>query len=191
MKRLALLLFSSLCIGVGINLFLHPIRLINGGMFGISLIINYVWGLKIGHMLIILNVPIYLISLFYDKSYFFQAILGLAVTSSMIDLLAPISGLIHLPFLISASFGGIIIGVGIGCMLRKHISPGGIDLLALLISKTTGMNPGIIIFAADFLIIMAGVFILKDIRLIYSIIPVFFIGLSISILNMFKSIHFY
>ncbi|WP_318263976.1 YitT family protein [Peribacillus simplex] len=97
MKKFVTLLFSSFCIGVGLNLFIIPIHLINGGIFGISLLIKYVWGIQIGHTMIMINIPIYLLSLLYDKSYFFNAILGLAFTSTIIDWLTPLNGLVHLP----------------------------------------------------------------------------------------------
>ncbi|HWL22577.1 MAG TPA: YitT family protein [Ureibacillus sp.] len=191
MKKLAVLLFSSVCIGMGLNIFILPLHLINGGIFGISLLIKYIWGIQVGHSMIMLNTPIYFLSLLYDKSYFINAILGLVFTSTMIDLLAPLNGLLHLPILISAILGGITIGIGVGFMIRLHISPGGIDLLALLISKSKAINPGIVMFLIDVFIIIAGIIILKDLRLIYSIITISCVGLCVGLLNTFRSINFY
>jgi len=191
MKKLAVLLFSSVCIGMGLNIFILPLHLINGGIFGISLLIKYIWGIQVGHSMIMLNTPIYFLSLLYDKSYFINAILGLVFTSTMIDLLEPLNGLLHLPILISAILGGITIGIGVGFMIRLHISPGGIDLLALLISKSKAINPGIVMFLIDVFIIIAGIIILKDLRLIYSIITISCVGLCVGLLNTFRSINFY
>ena len=191
MKKLFVLLLSTVFIGIGINMFLIPSQLINGGVFGVSLLIKYLWNFQVGHMLIALNLPIYLFSLFYDKSYFIKAIIGLIFTSTIIDWLAPLSHLLHLPIITNAILGGIIIGIGVGLMLRLHISPGGADLLALLISKSTGINPGIVILTIDFFIIIAGILLLQDISLVYSMITICCIGLCVSILNSFKTIHFY
>jgi uncharacterized membrane-anchored protein YitT (DUF2179 family) len=191
MKRLVVLLFSSVCIGIGLNMFILPIHIINGGIFGISLLIKYIWGFQIGHIMILINAPIYLLSLLYDKSYFINAILGLVFTSTIIDLLASLNGLVRLPIITSAIIGGIIIGIGVGVMLRFHISPGGVDLLALLISKSKEVNPGVVIFIIDSLIIIAGMIVLKDLRLIYSFITISCVGLCVGLLNTFKSINFY
>lgn len=191
MKKLVILLFSSICIGIGLNMFIIPIHLISGGIFGISLLVRYIYGIKVGHTMIMINTPIYLLSLLYDKSYFINAVLGLAFTSTIIDLLAPLNGLVQLPIIIHVILGGMMIGIGVGFMLRLHISPGGVDLLALLISKLTTVNPGIIIFIIDSLIIIAGIIILKDIKLIYSIITISFVGVGVGLLNSFKSINFY
>ena len=194
MKMLVTLLFSSFCIGVGLNLFIIPIHLINGGIFGIGLLIKYVWGIQVGHtmimIMIMINIPIYLLSLLYDKSYFFNAILGLAFTSTIIDWLTPLNGLVHLPIITSAIIGGMTIGIGVGFMLRQHISPGGVDLLALLISKTTATNPGIIIFIIDSLIVIAGIIILKDLKLMYSLITISCVGFFVILINSFKTINF-
>ncbi|WP_232311189.1 YitT family protein [Robertmurraya korlensis] len=146
MKNFFILLFSSVCISLGLNLFVLPTHIINGGVFGISLIIKYIWGIKVGHIMLIINTPIYLLSFSYSKKYFTNAILGLVFTSTAIDLLAPLNGLFHLPIITSAILGGVIIGIGVGIMLRNHISPGGVDLLALLFGKTLNVNPGIIFF---------------------------------------------
>ena len=102
MKKLFVLLFSTVLIGIGINMFLIPSQLINGGVFGVSLLIKYLWNFQVGHMLIALNLPIYLFSLFYDKSYFIKAIIGLVFTSTIIDWLAPLNGLLHLPIITNA-----------------------------------------------------------------------------------------
>lgn len=189
MKKLVILLFSSICIGIGLNMFIIPIHLISGGIFGISLLIKYVWGIPVGHTMIMINTPIYLLSILYDKSYFINAILGLAFTSTIIDWLTPLNGMVHLPIITNVVIGGIMIGLGVGCMLRLHISPGGVDLLALLISKSTEINPGIIIVIIDSLIIIAGIIILKDLKLIYSIITISCVGLGVGLLNSFKSIN--
>lgn len=191
MKKLVVLLFSSVCIGIGLNIFILPLHIINGGVFGISLLIKYIWGTQVGHSIIMINTPIYLLSLLYDKSYFINAILGLVFTSTMIDWLTPLNGLLHLPILISAILGGITIGIGVGFMIRLHISPGGIDLLALLISKSKAINPGIVMFSIDLFIIIAGIIVLKDFKLIYSIITISCVGLCVGVLNTFKSINFY
>ncbi|MCM3668638.1 YitT family protein [Mesobacillus maritimus] len=191
MKRLFVLLFSSVCIGIGLNMFLLPIHLINGGIFGVSLLIKYVWGIKIGHSMIMINFPIYLLSLLSNKTYFINAIIGLIFTSTMIDLLTPLIGLVQLPILSSAILGGIIIGVGIGSMLRLNISPGGMDLLALLISKSKGINPGIVIFLMDAVIIIIGMIVLNDVRLMYSFVTVACVGVCVILLNTFKSVNIY
>ena len=190
-KKLLVIGFSSLLIGIGINTFIVPLHLINGGIFGISLLLKYLFGFKLGHMIILLNTPIYLIALMYDKSYFINGLLGMFITSIVIDLLLPLNGIVQLPIVPSAILGGILIGLGIGLLLRNNISPGGIDLLALLLSKWYSINPGFVILFIDAIIIVSGVAILHNIRLAYSILIIISAGLLISIITSYKSINVY
>lgn len=190
-KKLVVIGFSSLFIGIGINAFIVPLHLINGGIFGISLLLKYLFGFKLGHMIILLNTPIYLIALMYDKSYFISGLLGMFITSIVIDLLLPLNGIVHLPIIPSAILGGILIGLGVGLLLRNNISPGGIDLLALLLSKWYSINPGFVILFIDAIIVVSGVALLHNIRLAYSILIIISAGLLISIITSYKSIYVY
>ncbi|QQZ11297.1 YitT family protein [Heyndrickxia vini] len=191
MKRIIIITVACIFIAIGINVFILPLHLINGGIFGVSLLLKYLWGFKLGHLIILLNTPIYLLALTFDKSYFINGLIGMCISSIMIDLFFPLAGIIQLPILLSAILGGLCIGIGVGIMLRHHTSPGGVDLLALLISKWSSINPGIIIFIIDALIIFIGMYVLKDGKLIFSFITISCVGLVVSILNSFKKVEFY
>jgi uncharacterized membrane-anchored protein YitT (DUF2179 family) len=190
-KKLVVIGVSSLLIGIGINAFILPLHLLNGGIFGISLLLKYLFDFKLGHLIILLNTPIYLLALAYDKSFFINGLLGMFITSIVIDLLLPLNGMIHLPILVSAILGGILIGLGVGLLLRHDISPGGIDLLALLLSKWYSINPGFFIFFIDTIIIISGIAILHDVRLLYSIFIIVSAASLISMITSCKSIYIY
>ncbi|MDP4107592.1 MAG: YitT family protein, partial [Bacillota bacterium] len=106
-------------------------------------------------------------------------------------LMTPLNGVVHLPIVASVICGGVFVGLGVGFMLRNHISPGGMDLLALLLSKWSKLNVGIIIYVIDTVIIMTGLFVLRDANLLYSLLIVGIVGLSASILTSFKDAHIY
>ncbi|WP_256236649.1 YitT family protein [Bacillus sp. EB600] len=190
-KRLLIIFFGSTLIGIGINGFILPFHLINGGIFGISLLLNYLYGLKLSLLLVLLNIPIYLLALKSDPHYFINGVIGAVISGFLIELMNPLNGAIHLPIFASVICGGVLIGVGVGLMLRNHISPGGMDLLALLISKWSKLNVGIIIYLIDTVIIVTGLVILKDANLLYSLIIVGIVGLFASILTSFRTAHIY
>lgn len=191
LKKFAIMCFGSTFIGIGINGFILPFHLLNGGIFGISLLLNYVYGFHISLIVLILNIPIYLLALKSDPIYFFNGMMGALVSSVLIEWLVPLNGLFHLPILWSVLMGGVCIGIGAGCLLRNHISPGGMDLLALLISKWTRFNVGLIIYFIDTAIIVTGLFILQDVNLLYSVIIVMITGLFISLFTSIRAAHFY
>ncbi|MDQ0976491.1 uncharacterized membrane-anchored protein YitT (DUF2179 family) [Neobacillus niacini] len=183
LKKLAVIGFGSTMIGIGVNGFILPFHLINGGMFGISIVINYLWHFSIGLTFVILNIPVYLYAYKSDFDYFLYGLIGAFFSGFMIEFLVPLRDVFHLPIVSSVIIGGVIIGIGVGTMLRNHISPGGMDLLALLLAKWTKINVGIIAYAIDTVIIMTSLFILQEPRLLYSMLIVSIVGLFATVIT--------
>ncbi|MFL6518262.1 uncharacterized membrane-anchored protein YitT (DUF2179 family) [Neobacillus sp. B4I6] len=183
LKKLAIIGFGSTMIGIGINGFILPLHLINGGFLGISLLLKYIWGFKTGITFIFLNIPVYMFAFKSDTIYFINGVIGALCTGLMIELFMPLNGIFHLPILSSVIVGAVIIGSGVGVMLRNHISPGGMDLLALIIAKWSKVNVGVIMFAMDAVIIITGLFLLQDVKLFYSLIIVAIVGLLASLMT--------
>ena len=73
-------------------------------------------------------------------------------------------------------------------MLREHISPGGVDLLALMMSKILSINVGISLLLLDSIIILFGVFILRDERLLYSMLIVINVSITAMLITSIKRI---
>lgn len=178
-------------IGIGINGFILPFHLINGGIFGISLLLHYIWGMKAGLTFIFLNIPVYLFAFKSNPVYFINGLIGAIISGGMIELLIPLNGAIQLPIMSSVIVGAVIIGIGVGVMLRYHISQGGMVLLALLIAKWSKVNVGVIIFAIDAFIILTGLLLLPDAKLFYSLLIVSIVGLLASVITSFRSIQVY
>ncbi|MFK9092811.1 YitT family protein [Bacillus salipaludis] len=188
LKKLAIIGFGSTMIGIGINGFILPFHLINGGMFGISLLLKYVWGFKAGITFILLNIPVYMFAYKSDPVYFFNGLIGAMISGIMIELLLPLNGTFQLPIMSSVILGAVIIGIGVGVMLRNHISPGGMDLLALLIAKWSKVNVGVIMVATDAVIIISGLMLLKDPKLLYSLLIISIVGLLAALITTFHSV---
>ncbi|WML48221.1 YitT family protein [Neobacillus sp. PS3-34] len=186
--KLFTIIIASVLIGIGINAFVIPSHVINGGIWGISLLIHYLWGWKLAVTFTCLNLPIYFAAMYYDLHYFFYGLIGTFISAIIISLLNPLNGLFHLPFLLNICLGGIFIGTGVGIMLRIHASPGGIDLLALMVSKSLSLNVGLVILIIDTVIILSGVLIFKEITFLYSLIIISLVGTIASLLTSIKSI---
>ncbi|WEK56400.1 MAG: YitT family protein [Candidatus Cohnella colombiensis] len=153
-------LFGCSMIAIGIDFFLLPIKVLDGGMIGVALIVKYVFNTKVGLTLIVCSIPIFILTWIKDRSVFFNSLLGLLTLALAIDLLdsytPPFVSLVkEYPF-ISAILGGLLSGGGFGMLLRHQASTGGIDLLAKLIATPLKMNVGIIILITDFIIVILG-----------------------------------
>lgn len=191
LKKISIIILGSLLIGIGINGFILPFHLINGGIFGITLILNYMYGFKFSITFMVLNIPIYLLALKSAPLYFLNGVMGAFISGILIDSLGALNGFFHLPIFLSVVCGGLFIGTGVGFMLRNHISPGGMDLLALLISRWTMLNVGIIIYFIDTIIILSGLLILQDIHILYSLLLEAIVGLLTFVITSVRSSHIY
>ncbi|MEK4173253.1 YitT family protein [Lysinibacillus sp. FSL L8-0312] len=177
------IIVGSISLSLGINLFLTPYEILDGGVVGLALILHYLYKLKIGLMIIIISIPIFIIAWFKYRAYFYNSIHGLIASSVIIDLLKPVRNLVQMDALYSAIFGGILVGFGIGLMLRFQTSTGGTDLIAQFICDKTGINVGILIFFIDSIVIVIGGFLLSTSTFLLSIITVLVVGITTSVIT--------
>lgn len=189
-KALAIFVGSFL-IAVGINAFLVPYKLLEGGAVGISLIFHYLMDAKVGFTFLLISIPIFIGAWFYYRSFFYNSIHGMLVSSIFIDILYPlhlIGNHLYVSPVVSAALGGVFIGSGVGIMFRRDISMGGIDLLTQMLSKKLHQNPGIINFCFDIAIVTVGSFLIPSSRILLSYTTVFFVALSTSLIVSGKSV---
>ncbi|MCK7606186.1 YitT family protein [Geobacillus stearothermophilus] len=186
-KKMATVIVGSLLLGVGINVFLVPHHLLDGGMIGLGLIAKYVWNVQAGLMMIVLSVPLYVAAWFYYRPFFYNSLHGLLFSSWMIDVLSVLRGVVALDPLWSAMIGGILVGAGIGLMLREETSTGGTDLLAQFIARLTNWNVGIVIFVIDACIISAGSLIIDSVPFVHSLVVVTVVGAVTTMLTHEKT----
>lgn len=182
------ILFGSFLIAVGVNFFLVPSELLDGGTIGIGLISHYVTGIQVGLVIIMVNTPVFIFSWFYNRSFFYNSLHGMLFSSFMIDLFYPLHSIgehYNIPLLF-AILGGITVGLGISSMLRFNTSVGGTDLLALMFARRRNLNPGIIIFIFDFMIVLTGNIIMSEGSLLLSCLAVVCVGITTSLVSAMK-----
>ncbi|MGG1400761.1 YitT family protein [Bacillus salipaludis] len=180
-QKILAMLIGSLLLSLGINGFLVPYHLLDGGVIGIGLIIHYFYGWPTGLSMIILSLPLYILAWFFERRYFFYSLHGLIISSFCIDLFSFMDGKINIGILPSTIIGGILVGIGIGLMLRYETSTGGTDLLAQLLTKFTSINIGIIIFLIDGLVITSGIQVVGLEKFFYSLVTIIFVGLMTTV----------
>lgn len=163
---------GSALIAVALHFFIIPHRIFEGGLIGIGLIFKYLFHLKVGVTFFVLSLPIYLTAWYYKRSFVINNIMGITATAALIELIGLTPDRALLPPLASAYAGGILIGLGVGSMLRHQITTDGIDLIAQIFSYKWRINPGLVIFAFDLVIICSGLAIMSDRQFVLSLITV-------------------
>ena len=182
-KKAVAIIIGSIFLSLGINVFLTPYEILDGGIIGLSLIIYYLFHLKIGLMIIVLSIPIFVLAWFKYKPYFYNSLHGLLISSVIIDILKPLRSIIMIDPLLSSIIGGVFVGIGIGLMLRFETSTGGTDLLAQFISDKTLINVGVVIFVIDAAVVCLGGILISPNTLLLSIITILCVGITTSALT--------
>ncbi|WP_078547782.1 YitT family protein [Litchfieldia alkalitelluris] len=176
LKKGLIIILGSMLLGIGVNWFLVPYRVLDGGVIGVGLIMKYMWGLEAGFVIILISIPIFIIAWFKYRQYFYNSLHGMMISSFFIDVFHFVPSVITVNATYSAIIGGILVGLGIGLMLRYKTSTGGTDLVAQFISDITKLNVGILIFMIDALIIFIGGLLFSTETLLLSALTIIFVG---------------
>lgn len=185
-QKLIAIIIGSFLVGSGINGFLVPYHLLDGGMIGLALILHYYFEVSAGICMFILSIPLCIFAWTEDRAYSYSSFLGLLISSAMIDWLRPLQTLFLVPIGLSSILGGMCMGLGIGLMLRFGTSSGGTDLLATYLSKMYSMNTALIIFLLDVIIVTAGSITLNIKSFLYSCLMILIAGLMTNLIKPAK-----
>ena len=170
MKNVLLILVGLIFCALGFNLFLIPNNIAAGGFTGIAQLINSVTGFPVGTIALILNVPLFLVSM---KSLGLRfGVRSLAATIGFSLLLDNL----HVPVIthdlwLSTVYGGLVSGLGFGLILRGSATTGGTDMLASLIHRLIpSIRVSVGMFIIDGLVILASAFVYDTAAAMYALI---------------------
>ena len=174
----------------GVSFFLLPNQLSSGGFSGVATIAYYLLKIPMGTVILVLNVPFFIFSIFkLGKNFFIKSIIGTVSLSLLIDFFDKFEPLTDDRFL-ACIYGGIITGRGSAIILKVRASTGGSELVGNIINS---INPNIrmsnIIMAFDTLVVTLNVIFFKEIEIgLYSAIAIYLMGKIIDI--VFEGIYF-
>jgi uncharacterized membrane-anchored protein YitT (DUF2179 family) len=174
--RIFKVILGSAIFAAGIQFFYRPAELVSGGVTGIAMIINYLTGAPIGVMMIVLNVPLFIIALrHYGWRFLAASLLGMLSSSVFIDLFSLVPVQITTEPFLAAIYGGIIDGLGLGLVFSTGNTTGGTDVVAKLIrGRFPYINFGTMILALDAFIIAAYALIFRKYdSAMYTVIAVY------------------
>ncbi len=159
LANLSLVILGSIIMGIGYSLFLIPHHFVPGGVSGIAMIVNYFTRLPLGVLIMVLNIPVFIIGFkIMGRKYALRSLLGMVISSMLIDFFSQVVSLKSATDdpILAAIYGGFMLGVGLGLVFRGRASTGGSDILGQILNRWTGMSVGIGIMLIDFFIISAS-----------------------------------
>lgn len=167
---------------IGFNLFLSPNNLNAGGLSGLAMVLHRVLGIgSVGIFIALMNLPLFIISGFkIGKKFFIGSVIGMALSSVLIDLFALIPAPETEP-LIGALYGGVICGLGLGLAFLSGASTGGSDIAVRLLKRKYQNVPiGTISICFDVCVITIAAIVFKNFSIaLYSGIASYISGLVV------------
>ncbi|MBX6394479.1 MAG: YitT family protein [Alicyclobacillaceae bacterium] len=172
-SRFFFLLAGSFLVAYGLKAFLVPNHIIDGGITGISIMLSYLTGWPVGVFLLVLNLPFLLLG--YKEigktftAFTFLAVGGLAVGTWLFGGLPVPTG----DLLLASVFGGVIVGLGVGIVIRFGGSMDGTEVVAIVLSEKWPFSVGEMIMFLNVFILGSAGFVFGWDRAMYSLIAYF------------------
>lgn len=152
---LLMIITGSAIGGISFNVFLIPHKLLSGGVSGIALILNYIFGFNPGVLIFVFNIPIFIAGYrFVDKEFILLSLVGMTAFSVSIDSFSFLRNIVYIDdVLLSCLYGGVLNGIGMGIVFRNRASQGGIDIVAVIVKKYFSINLGRTSLIINFIIV--------------------------------------
>lgn len=156
-----------------LELFLVPNNIIDGGIIGISIIVAYLFKqIPLGAVIFCLNLPFIFLALKkFGKKFVFNTFWGITNLSIFVTLLHKYH--ITDESILAAIFGGVILGLGVGLILRSNGSLDGTEIVSLRLAPKLGFSVGEIIMAFNVVIFFVAGFVFGFDKAMYSMLTYF------------------
>ena len=149
---------GSVLYAVGLYTFAGNAGFAPGGISGLALILNHIWGLPVGTMTLLFNIPLVAVSYkTVGRRLLVKSAKTMIISSLMLDVIFPFTPMYEGNRMVAAVYSGIFLGAGMALFYMRGSSSGGIDFLALTIKKKRPyMSIGVITLLIDLVVILLG-----------------------------------
>ena len=167
------LTLGSIIAAAALEEFLVPFTILDGGIVGISMILNQLTGVKLGIFTIVLNVPFLLLGWKrIGARFLFRALYSMVIFSVCLGFFEELPALTDEEILVVA-FGGFTLGLGVGLILRNGGCLDGTEIVALILSRKSSMSVGQIVLLFNVVIYLAAGILFGLDRALYSLLTYF------------------
>jgi uncharacterized membrane-anchored protein YitT (DUF2179 family) len=193
-KEYSFITIGSFILAVGFVFFITPHKIVPGGVYGIAIVVHFLtqgifsfWpeGIPIGLFGLIVNIPLVIVGIkILGPKFGVKTISGFVLSSVFIDLITYLRTDGDAPLipdiLLSCIFGGLLIGIGSGLIFKSRATSGGSDIVAMIITKFTGIQLGHTVIYVDSAIVLFGLMAFLDWQIpLYSLVAIYITGKAI------------
>lgn len=142
-QKSGLVIAGGIIQGIGMGLFLFPHSIPSGGAGGITVLLNYWFGISMGTALWIVNFSMLLVAVKYlGKRFALWTVIGITMTSLSVHFFESYFAIMDRNLLYDLVFGSVFLGTGIGLLMRQGVSNGGVGVIAFMIAHGKNILPG-------------------------------------------------
>ena len=180
-KKYLVLIIGSLIYSAGLEIFLVPNNIIDGGIVGISIMASYLTGIPFGVYMVVLNLPfLYLGYKQIGRTFAISTIISIIALSIFSEFLEPVPRITE-DYFLAAIFGGIIAGAGVGLVIRQGGSLDGTEITAIILDRKTSFSVGEVVMFFNLFILGAAGFVFGWDKAMYSLVAYFIISKMIDV----------
>ena len=169
----AQILLGCILGGAAYPLFLTPNSIAPGGITGLATILNHLLHTPVGTVSLLLNVPLFLIGFrAMGRIFVFRSFVATVLFSVCIDIL-PLQPMTDDP-LLGTLYGGVLLGIGLGFIMRGGATTGGSDMVARMVHRRFPfISVGSFLFAIDCAVVITAGFLIGTTEALYALINIF------------------
>lgn len=177
----AVLAAGSLLLSLAYALFLIPGRIASGGVSGLAVILHYLFSLPTGLLVFVMNVPLLIAGYLFLGGLRFTArtLISVIIFSATVDPLGRVLHPITHDAFLSALYGGVISGAGIGLVFGRGASTGDTTIVARLLQRVTSLSAGITQLLVDAVVVGLAALVFGPQIALYGLVSLFVTGKAI------------
>ena len=156
-----------------LEIFLIPNSIIDGGLTGISIILNTLFGGSLSLFVLVLNIPFLIIG--YKQlglKFLIKVSFGMIVFTTLLSVFGTFDEVTD-DIILATIYGGLLLGVGVGMVIKFGACLDGTEIVAILVSKRSSLSVGQVVLFINIFIYGVAIFVFGPDRALYSLLTYF------------------
>ena len=178
----ALIALGGLVQAAALRLFLVPAELVSGGISGMAQLIHHYTAFPIGMMVLLGNIPLFILGWQYLGGPRFVvrtvlAIVSFSIFTDVLVLFLPREGVTN-DLVLNTIYGGLLLGIGLGIVYRGRGTSGGSDIIGRILNRYTGISISQAYLVTDSLVVLGAGFVFGWTKALYGLVLIYVSGLA-------------
>ena len=186
-RAYSFIVLGTFIMAVAYVIFISPFKFAPGGVYGIAIVLHHLFEFPIGVSGILMDIPLTILGFWILGPRFgVKTIAGMLLLSGWITAIEYFYG--YEPFvpgqpMLSALYGGVMIGIGLGLVFKSKATSGGSDIIAMILAKYVHMSIGQLMIIVDSIIVLVSWVAFKDPMIpLFSWVIIFITGKVVDIM---------